>query len=159
MAHAHAELVGEQVFEHDLLQPGDARGVDLHDLEAARLQILLVHDAVLHLLAGGDRDRVDGALSTAPMAMCSTPDGHVLDALFRAEPAQLRVVDEHVPCGAHVVEQVLDVAADEHAGERVDASHDHVVATADSDTADSENEAAAAQAAIRVGGDDDVCRG
>ena len=52
---------------------GDARGVDLHDLEAARLQIQLVHDAVLHLLAGGDRDRVDGALSTAPMAMCSTP--------------------------------------------------------------------------------------
>ena len=72
-AHAHAELVGEQVFEHDLLRPGDARGVDLHDLEAARLQILLVHDAVLHLLAGGGRDRVDGALSTAPMAMCSTP--------------------------------------------------------------------------------------
>jgi len=72
-AHAHAELVGEQVFEHDLLRPGDARGVDLHDLEAARLQILLVHDAVPHLLAGGDRDRVDGALSTAPMAMCSTP--------------------------------------------------------------------------------------
>ena len=72
-AHAHAELVGEQVFEHDLLRPGDARGVDLHDLEAARLQILLVHDAVLHLLAVGDRDRVDGALSTAPMAMCSTP--------------------------------------------------------------------------------------
>ncbi len=50
-------------------------------------------------------------------------------------------MDEHVPCGAHVVEQVLDVAADEHAGERVDGSHDHVVATADS-----ENEAAAAQA-------------
>ena len=131
---------------------GDSGRVNLHDLEAARLPILLVHDAVLHLLAGGGRDRVDGALSTAP-------DGHVLDALFRAEPAQLRVVDEHVPCGAHVVEQVLDVAADEHAGERVDASHDHVVATADSDTADSENEAAAAQAAIRVGGDDDVCRG
>ena len=78
----------------------------------------------------------------------------MLDALLRAEPAQLRVVDEHVPCGAHVVEQVLDVAADEHAGERVDGSHVHVVATADS-----ENEAAAAQAAIRVGGDDDVCRG
>ena len=52
------------------------------------------------------------------------------------------------------VEQVLDVAADEHAGERVDGSHDHVVATADS-----EDEAAAAQAVIRVGGDDDVCRG
>lgn len=63
-------------------------------------------------------------------------------------------MDEHVPCGAHVVGQVLDVAADEHAGERVDGSHDHVVATADS-----ENEAAAAQAVIRVGGDDDVCRG
>lgn len=76
----------------------------------------------------------------------------MLDALLRAEPVQ--VVDEHVPCGAHVVEQVLDVVADEHAGERVDGSHDHVVATVDS-----EDEAAAAQAVIRVGGDDDVCRG
>ena len=56
-AHGHAELVGEQEDRHVLVDAGDAGRVDLQDLQRLRLEELLEHDAVGHVLAGRDRHR------------------------------------------------------------------------------------------------------
>lgn len=57
-------------------------------------------------------------------------DGHVHDALLRAEPAQLRVVDEFAPDAAHVGEERFDIATDEISLVRCDGRALHVVAAA-----------------------------
>ena len=58
-AHGHAELRGEQQVGDVLVDAADPGGVDLHDVHAARLEQLLEHDAVLHVLAGRDAHRGD----------------------------------------------------------------------------------------------------
>ena len=95
LAQAHAagvradglvELLREQVFEHDLLRTGHAGGVDLHDAEGVRLQILLVQDAALHLLAGGHLDGVNGARNRGVA-------DHVIRAGRLLDPRQIEVVE------------------------------------------------------------------
>ena len=76
----------------------------------------------------------------------------MLDALLRAEPAQLRIAHEHIPCETHVVEQFLDVASDEGFGHGVDGSDDDIIAAADG-----EDESVAGITGIR--GDDNIGRG
>ena len=49
------------------LTPADPAGVDLHDVDRLRLQQLLEDHPVLHVLAGGDPDRVHG-LANRPMS-------------------------------------------------------------------------------------------
>ncbi len=60
-AHGYAELRRQQEDRDVLVDPGHAGRVDLEDLEGVRLQELLEHDAVGHVLAGRDRDRGDAA--------------------------------------------------------------------------------------------------
>ena len=73
----------------------------------------------------------------------------MLDALLRAEPAQLRIAYEQIPCETHVVEQFLDVTSDKGFGHGVDGSDDDIIAAADG-----EDESVAGITSIR--GDDNI---
>lgn len=53
------------------------------------------------------------------------------DALFRADPAELAVVDEVAPCLAPVGDQARERAALDALGDVVDGCADNVVAAAD----------------------------
>ena len=81
-------------------------------------------------------------------------DGHMLHALFRAKPTQLGIMHEQVPCNAHVVEQFLGVAPNQHLRHRFDGLADHVVATADG-----EHESHTRDAVVGAGGNLHVRRG
>ena len=81
-------------------------------------------------------------------------DGHMLHALLRADPAQLGIMHEQIPCNAHVVEQFLGVAPNQHLRHRFDGLANHIVAAADG-----EHEADALDTVIRAGGDLHVCGG
>ncbi len=88
-----------------------------------------------------------------PQGVDHGADRHVHDALLRAEPAQLRVADELAEGAAHVVQQRLELATDEVAGEGVDRRDLHVVAAADR-----EDEGVALDLVVRVGAYDHVGR-
>ena len=78
-------------------------------------------------------------------------DRHVHDALLRAEPAQLGVVDKLVPQAAEVCEDRLDVPPEEVALEGGDRGDLDVVASADG-----EDEGMTLQAVRCVGADAQV---
>ena len=59
--HRHPELRREQKDRDVLVHPTDSAGVDLHHVDRVRLQQLLEHHRVLHMLPGGHLDRCDGA--------------------------------------------------------------------------------------------------
>ena len=108
-------------------------------------------DELFRLHLGKEQpERLAGALGLEiPQSRKHGADGHVLDALLRAEPAQLRIAHEQIPCETHVVEQFLDVTTDKGLGHGVDGPDDDIVATADG-----EDESIAGITGIR--GDDDV---
>src|SRR5688572_10357885 len=59
--YAHTELRGEQQNREILIDPTDARCVDLHKVHCARLKELFEHHAVVSVLASGDRHGRDSA--------------------------------------------------------------------------------------------------
>ena len=119
LAQAHAagvradgliELLCQQVFEHDFLRTGHSGGVDLHDAKGVGLQILLVQNTALHLLAGGYLDGIDGAR-----------DRGVADHIIRAgrllHPCQIEVVElvDPVDGGGHIP-HLVGVHSEAHIG-------------------------------------------
>ena len=98
-------------------------------------------------------ERLAGALGfEVPQSRKHGTDCHMFNALLRAEPAQLRIAHEHIPCETHVVEQFLDVTSDEGFGHGVDGSDDDIIAAADG-----EDESIAGITGIC--GDDNIGRG
>ena len=124
-----------------LLAPGGAPGLrgaqDLERLVAReRVGQVAEVDEVDELLGAHRRQQLPqrqaGALGLqVPQRVDHRADGHVHDALLGAEPAQLRVVDELPPHGAHVGQQLVGVAAHEPLAERLDGGHLDVVAAPD----------------------------
>ena len=97
-------------------------------------------------------ERESGALGLeVPERVDDRADRHVHDALLRAQPAQLRVVDELAPEAAHVVEDGLDVAAAQRRGQGLDRGGLDVVAAADR-----EDEAVSLMVVARIRADHQV---
>ena len=66
-----------------------------------------------------------------PQGIDHGADGHVHNALFRAEPAQLRVIDEFAPGASQIAQERFDVTTEEVAEESSDRSNLDIVSAPD----------------------------
>ena len=60
-ADRHPELVGQQLHREDLVDAGEAAGIDLGEADGVGLEELLPHHPIVDVLAGGDLEGCDGA--------------------------------------------------------------------------------------------------
>ena len=97
-AHGHAELRGQQQDREVLVDPAHPGGVDLHDVEGARLQHLLEDHPVLDVLTGGDQHGRHG-LPDGGMPENVVRTGRLLDPerMERCELCHPRDRLRHVP--------------------------------------------------------------
>lgn len=96
---------------------------------------------------------VRGARSQVPRSVDHRADGHVHDALFRAEPAQLRIVGEPTRERAQIGDDVFHPQAEHMLGQRRHRCGLHVVAAADG-----EHQAVTGQVIGSIGAQHDVGR-
>ncbi len=89
-----------------------------------------------------------------PQGIHDGADRHVHDALFRAKPPQLGIVDQLFRALAHIRQQVFDIAAKDVGTEGIDGCSFHLVPAPDR-----EHKAVAFKAVPCIRADDEVRRG
>jgi len=111
-----------------IIEAAFARGdciADIAEVDHARnFRRRHVGDELPHRLPGATSRHIPGGID-------DRPDGHVHDALFGAQPAQLGVIGEGSRKGPQPGANGGDVQADDQVPERPDGLHLHIVAAAD----------------------------